>query len=145
MSSGTERSRAARLAPGMALYLGSDVGKAKARPSTRWSLTGDGGDSSSQQRRSCSGAVAESKESREVVHADGEGEEKTLFPLVMGLPVDKGGTGRRAKLWAVRQWVLVPSAGKRRAVQHYGYRWSGRATWSVREGGGCTASGLGRI
>jgi hypothetical protein len=62
--------------------------------------------------------VAESKESREVVHADGEGDEKTLFPLAMGRAVDKGGTGRRAKLWAVRPWALATSVGKWQAVGH---------------------------
>jgi hypothetical protein len=36
-----------------------------------------------------------------------EGEEKTLFPLATGQAVDKGGTGQRAKLWAVRPWVLA--------------------------------------
>jgi hypothetical protein len=46
--------------------------------------------------------VAESKGSREVVHANGEGEDKTLFPLATGRVVDKGGTGQRAKLWAAR-------------------------------------------
>jgi hypothetical protein len=51
-----------------------------------------------------------------VIHANGEGDEKTLFPLAMGRVVDKGGTGRRTKLWATRPWAMAASVEKWQAA-----------------------------